>query len=435
MKKKITFLFFCGLAIMQAQDFTTGNLVVSFNNPTGTAAQAGLHKTIFLQEFTTSGAAVGTALSTARVTDDRRVAWEGQLALSADGRFLTFAGRNIADGTAVAAARAATLSLVRIAKNKALSYTDITPTDGAFTPSFNNVGVRSTATINGSEIYVATSGATATQGTRLVTFGDPSTSTQYSTLQTRYVGIWNNDILIASQDAPPNFRRNGNELLLTGGELDGGVTTTMMFDVDPAVPGNDLLYLARPSSGILKYSFNAATSTWDFKGQTNNTTENTSGFVGMTGQIESGKPVLYAIKIDAVAPTTRSWIYKVTDNATSSVDWNSGGANNATHLLIATSNTATNQTFRGIAFAPTGTLSNTSFNKTATGLMVYPTQDKNIITISNNGEPISIVVYNTSGQQVLSGDSQGDLLLNISSLQAGVYFARTKAGESIRFIK
>jgi hypothetical protein len=435
MKKKITFLFFCGLAIMQAQDFTTGNLVVSFNNPTGTASQAGLHKTISLQEFTTSGAAVGTALSTARGTDDRRVAWEGQLALSADGRFLTFPGRNIADGTAVAAARAATLSLVRIAKNKALTYTDITPTDGAF-PSFNNVGVRSTATVDGSEIYVATSGAAATQGTRLVTFGNSATSTQHTTYQTRYVGIWNNDILTASQDNPPVLTLNGAVLTLgVGGDLGGGVITTMMFDVDPAVPGNDLLYLARPTSGILKYSFNAATSIWDFKGQTNNITENTSGFTVMTGQIESGKPVLYAIKIDAVAATTSSWIYKVTDNVASSVDWNSGGANNATHLLIATSNTATNQTFRGIAFAPTGTLSNTSFNKTATGLMVYPTQDKNIITISNNGEPISIVVYNTSGQQVLIGDSQGVLLLNISSLEAGVYFARTKAGESIRFIK
>jgi hypothetical protein len=435
MKKKMTFLFLCLIAIMQAQDFTTGNLVVSFNNPTGTTSQTGLHKTIFLQEFTTSGAAVGTALSTARVTDDRRVAWEGQLALSADGSFLTFAGRNITDGTVVAAARAATLSLVRIAKNKALTYTDITPTDGAF-PAFNNVGVRSTATINGSEIYVATTGATAAQGTRLVTFGDASTSTQYSASRNRYVGIWNNDILIASQDNLPVLTLNGAVLTLgVGGDLGGGVITTMMFDVDPAVPGNDLLYLARPSSGILKYSFNAATSTWDFKGQTNNITENTSGFTGMTGRIEGGKPVLYAIKIDAAAATTSSWIYKVTDNAARTVDWNSGAGNFATHLLIATSNTLNNQTFRGIAFAPTGTLSNTSFNKTATGLMVYPTQDKNIITISNNGEPISIVVYNTSGQQVLSGDSQGDLLLNISTLRAGVYFAKTKAGESIRFIK
>jgi len=432
MKKIFTFLLI-STSFAGFSQFADGNIIVSSNIETN---NSGAHRTLSLQEYTTSGVVVGTLLNTGRKTDDRRVAHEGQLSTSASSNCVVLAGRDVAEGTAFGPARnPGTLSVIRISKDKTIAYTNFTSTDGGYV-SFNGEGVRAVASVDGSSYYVATGGNVplADKGTRIVTHGNVTSTTQHSDLQNRNVNISGTDVLTISQANPGALTINGVVTPLGAGGSGDGLVTALMFDVDATIAGNDLLYIANRNSGILKYA-KSASGSWDYVGITNNVAESSSGFVSMCGRIEAGKPVLYAIKIDAAAPNANSWLYKVTDNAGRTVDWNSGGLNNATHTLLLTSNTATAQTFRGVTFAPTQTLSISSFAQNSKKLVIYTSNDGSLLNISNNNDTISVEVYNTLGQKIMSGSSQGDLQLDITTLSSGTYIVRSKDGETAKFIK
>jgi len=431
--------------------FTSGNLVVSYN--VGNTS-AGIYRTLSLQEFTTgttgtlnSAMAVGAAISTARITDDRRFAWEGQINTSADGKYIVLAGRDAADGTAAAAARAASLSVVRIPKAKVIEYTDFP----AASTAFNANSTRSATSVNGNTIFVSTALSTADTGIRVVTFGDNTATNSYLASQTRSVSIWGNEFVAMGvpasgpasfitgvATAPDTAPTETAFPVLTLPAVNDNLIGAVLFDVDLVEAGNDLMYVVQRNKGINKYSKTGGV--WTFISSTTPGDAYIGGFIGfveMTGRVEGGKPVLYAIKSDgAAAPAGfKSNLYQIIVNTLRTGDWNIAGGF-PTQTVIATATEGTAQTFRGVTFAPIATLSTNSFDQQkAKVLLVYPSPDKTVLNVSNNNEAISVDVYNVLGQKVLSSKSQGDLRLNISGLNAGFYIVRASSGETARFVK
>ena len=444
--KKIFTLLLVSCAFAAHSQFTSGNLIVSYVNGTATS---GAYRDLRLQEYTTgttntlnSATAVGAALASGRMVDERKVTYEGQLNTSADGKYIVLTGRNTPDGTAVATARAAALSLVRISKNKTIEYSDFLASDAAF----NGGNGRAVASVDGTTFFVATAASTAATGIRLATFGS-TVNTDYFPEGARSVGIWNNEVVAAGTNnistyisgvaSTPNIVPTSPAPDLTATTNPNNYCGLVLFDVDVAVPGNDLMYIAQRSSGLHKYYKNAGVWTYISTSSTPDPyiTDAGTGFHAMTGRLESGKPVLYVVKIDNVTPNIKSNLYQVIDNTARTGDWAAGGAANPTYTVIATSDLASAQTFRGVTFAPTVTLSTNSYSQAAKSLLVYPSPDKTVLNVSNNNEAISVDVYNVLGQKVLSGKSQGDLQLNISGLNSGTYIVRASSGETARFVK
>lgn len=432
MKRSLLLIGFFIITICARAQYNSGNLIVSFN--TGTTS-SGAYRNLSLQEYTTgttgtanSATAVGSALSTGRMVDDRKAAFEGQINTSADGKYIVLAGRNTTDGTATAAARLAPLSLVRVSKTKTIEYSDFLASDLAF----NSGSARSVASLNGNNFFVATAAASADAGIRLATFGNAA-NTQYSAEASRSVGIWNNEVVAAGATDPSTYISgvaSAPGIAPTSTPFSGSPTPPtnnnnyiglVLFDVDSTEPGNDLMYVAQRNSGIQKYSKSAGA--WVYVGNVAPADAyigGATGFQGMTGRIENGKPVLYAIKIDnASAPNGfKSNLYQIIDNKLRTEDWSV----TSTLTIIATSDLATAQTFRGVTFAPTATLSTASFEKTAQSWTMYPNPSKGTLNI-NSEISGSFSVYNVLGQKVHQFKVEnGANAVNVDKLNSGTYF-------------
>ncbi|OBX26996.1 putative secreted protein (Por secretion system target) [Gelidibacter algens] len=444
MKKFFTLLLFFSAVVMHSQDYTNGNLIVSYNVDTN---NSGAYRNLSLQEYTTgttgvinSATAVGAAIITGRMVDDRKAAYEGQINTSEVGNYIVLTGRNTLDGTSAGTARAAALSLVRISKNKTIEYSDFLPADAAF----NGGSGRSVASVDGTTFFIATAASSADAGVRLATFGSTS-NTSYFPEGARSVGIWNNEVVATGGNDPSTYISGvastpttaPTSTAFTGSAAPNNYCGLVLFDVDAVEPGNDLMYVAQRFSGIDKYY--KSSGVWTYVSTTSTADDYIGGFTGfqaMTGRIEGDKPVLYVIKIDESSPKAKSTLYQTIDNTPRTGDWTSGGAANPTYTVIATSDAGTNQTFRGVTFAPSSTtLSTRDFSQDAKGLLVYPSPDKSSVVISNNNRSVSVIVFNAIGQKVLSGASDGDLILNISYLKSGIYIVRTSNGETARFVK
>lgn len=188
MKKILTLLLFSCAFVMHSQDYTTGNLIVSYNINTDAS---GAYKNLSLQEYTAgttgttnSATAVGAAISTGRMVADRKVAYEGQINTSEMGNYIVLTGRSTTDGTPAGTARQLPLSLVRISKNKTIEYYDFLAADVAF----NGGSGRSIASVDGTTFFVATATTSADAGIRLATFGSTS-NTSYFAEGARSIGI------------------------------------------------------------------------------------------------------------------------------------------------------------------------------------------------------------------------------------------------------
>lgn len=435
MKRNLLFLSLFITAMCARAQYSSGNLIVSFN--TGTTS-SGAYRNLSLQEYTTgttgtanSATTVGTALSTGRMTDDRKVAYEGQINTSADGRYIVLTGRNTTDGTASGTARLAPLSLVRISKNKNVETSDFLAADLAF----NGGSGRTVASVDGNTFFVATAATNAATGIRLATFGS-TTNTSYFAEGARSISIWNDEVVVVGGNDPATFisgvastpgtSPTSPAPAFTGPTDPNNYVGLVSFDIDVAVPGNDLMYVAQRNSGIHKYYKNAL-GVWTYISSSNSNEAyigTATGFQSMTGRIESGKPVLYAIKIDAAGTPNgfKSNLYQIIDNVSRTGDWAAGGAANPTYTVIATSDLASAQTFRGVTFAPTVTLSTASFEKKAQSWSLYPNPSKGTLNISSEVSG-SFNVYNVLGQKVHQFKVEnGSNTVNVDKLNSGTYF-------------
>jgi hypothetical protein len=418
--------------------FTPGNLVVSLHDAgTGNViTTGGTHRTVNIQEYKTDGSKVNAAMTLNNfVTDERRIAHEAQMQLSVDNKYLLLAGRIGAETTNFNTARQTYgAAIYRIQNNKTIESTIFSGGSSGVAADFYNVGIRNVASANGATLYTTTSGAAAATGTRIVTHGTNTSTTNYSALANRYIGIYGSDNITVDGTNPVVITINGTVITKPTGPSYDGVVSAVMFDVNPSEPGNDLMYLAQRNSGIIKMY--KSSGTWLIAGPTG--TYNNGSFngpVSIVGRIENGKPTLYGIKIDGTTPNAASQLIKVVDNVAANLDWNTSGQY-ATFSILATS--ASNITFRGVSFTPTdycwtGTTStdfNTPTNWKAgvvppTGAIIYvPNSLTNYPLISGNVSINGGVIESGAKLTVAEGKvltntgtitNNGDLILKSSA--------------------
>ena len=196
----------------------------------------------------------------------------------------------------------------------------------------------------------------------------------------------------------------GLPLQVGGGPQPSGF---VMFDVNPSVPGMDLLYYTDdPASGgtasvLNKYTFNG--TTWTARGTYTVAGLNDNILRDLTGTLVKGVPTLYAVSLTSIV--------KLEDKATTYTLANAAFTNalavTTTPLVNTQLATATNYGYRGISFTPgtrdslyvrvpqTITMASISdkamgtadFYPTATttsGLQLgYATSDLNVATVNN----------------------------------------------------
>ncbi len=362
MKKILTFLLFLGASFNIHAQFTANNLAVAkitnggnaiADDGAATAANAILRQMSIMQFNTTTATQTGTTVVTLNSSgaspkltiDQRRIAHEGQMNLSANGQYLVLAGYNSDAGgfaTTSPNGRFAEKRIARIDASGSIDLTTSIPTSSAF----NNFAVRG-AVMNGNAITVNGSGATSASGVQSITFGG-NTASSFLAKDCRAIGLFGGNVYSYSAASPFTIE-GGGQTTISGLTTDN--TQFIFFDVDNAVSwgttGYDLLYVAHRNSGINKYYFDAGTSAWVAAGLANSSVQSSTGFQSLTGRIEGGKPTLYGTKVVITSSVyVSSHLVKVVDNAARTAALSLGSP---AVELAATGNT---EMLKGVAFTP-----------------------------------------------------------------------------------
>jgi Secretion system C-terminal sorting domain len=339
-------------------NLTPNNLaVLKITNGGTPIGNTGLGYSSQIVEFNTAGSPTGTNILLTGgtpnfVVEERTIAHEGQLNLSADKKFLTAVGYNSAIVTAAATMRAGEKRIARINAAGTVDLTTYIPT----AEGFGGVSMRSAVTLNGSS-YFAQSGTTGTpHGVRKVDrVINHTTSTQATTAGAfRSLGYFNNIMYatIGASAVVSSYDATGTTAtaLTFSSAIAGAEYTQMVFlDVDAGIPGVDLLYIADRNGGIRKFYLSGTTWMTTTGAQGFSTGAN-AGYFAMTGRIENGKPTLYALKI---IPSGNSYLVKAIDEVSRTTDWGVTGNFPIFGVLASTNNT---EQFKGVAFTPNSSL-------------------------------------------------------------------------------
>ena len=325
--------------------FTQGDIVVSRLGDGAALSANGTGAAIFLDEYTTSGAFVGTLSSpisttdTTGLVDSYTAGSEGALTLSADGKYLTIAGYHAAIGTTgVATAAGLTRGVALI---NAAGVVDVsTSLTQASTYGANNI--RSAVTTNGTDLFLTGTGATGTAGIRTAVVGG-TTSTQLNngdatpTTNTRVANLFGGDLYFSTGSGTQGIYKVGSGASTATGQ------TTALTAADPAGSPYDFFFAnattlyvaddrtsttATGAGGLLQYVNSGSgfvlTNTYNLAGT--GATLTTAGLRGLTGS---------ATDLFAVSSDNRLVSFNL-------------GTTAFTTLATATANT----TFRGVDFAP-----------------------------------------------------------------------------------
>jgi hypothetical protein len=326
-------LVLTGLALMTTATaaFAQGTIYVEQVGQTGsTTALSSAGTALFLDQFTTSGTAIGTALNLTTagantIVDSGTATSEGVLTQS--GNYLTFVGYDTAVGTAGVATGTA---------NRGVGVYNITTglvdDTTSLTDAYLGNNIRSATTTNGVNIFTsgtAASASVATGGVRSTTDGS-STTTAQETLytNTRYVESYNGNTYFSTGTGSGIYELNGT-----------ATPTTVVTAASIASPyafvfanGGTTLYVADSTNGIEKF-----TSTGGVFSSTATETFNVTGGgisgLAFGGTDSAGNNILYAVN----GLTGSSTLLSLDDTGTNA---------SLTTLLTAPTNTA----FRGVAY-------------------------------------------------------------------------------------
>lgn len=470
MKRNVLFLAFFIFAVCARAQFSAGNLVVS-----KIVATAGTQTVVTngdntnngyfgnVQEYTKSGAAVGSSIAlTGMVFDGRNIAQEASLALSKDGKSVTIVGFDGGLGTNSAGFRAATIGkkIARIAADQTIAYTNILGSD------FSANGYRCVFTADGSKYGVGVGGngnspyrtiahgANVPSGTTTMAAqpGGGSTEqflTPQSTMRTLgYTGGANTLYGTGSGSASTGGIYKFDEATGIGTNVpldpySGEITKVILFDTDanPATgdaEGNDVMYASNRTSGVGKFIWNTPNPGWNTgTGSTNylnaelrgldaaaaGPNEPGFGVTTMVGELVDGKPTFYCISFNGNSTGSAyssSHLIKIVDNTAANVVWGYGASSSIT-ILASTTNT---ESFKSVSFVPQGTinLATPSFEKKAQSWTMYPNPSKGILNI-NSDVSGSFNVYNVLGQKVHQFKVEnGSNTINVDKLTTGTYF-------------
>src|SRR5712692_3001895 len=196
--------------VRAANPFTAGNVVV-YRVGDGSVALSGVAAPIFLDEYTPGGTFVQTvAMPTSGNGSNKRLVasgWatrEGEMARSADGRYLAGSGYDAATGTTVTSATSATVNRVVGIVDSSASIDTTT----ALSDAFSAGNIRSAVSSDGNRIWMSGS----IEGVRTTTHG-LTTSSVVSNTQTnlRAINIFSGQLYVSS-GAGTNTTRGVNKV-------------------------------------------------------------------------------------------------------------------------------------------------------------------------------------------------------------------------------
>jgi len=359
--------FLLNAFIVKSQQFSPENVVVlrigDGANPLDINATS-----VFLDEYTPGGQFVRTiAMPTSvngtngRFTLNPENLIFGALTLSPDGKYLAASGfdapvgaprNDVVDGPAYDR----TVAIIDYNGNVNTS-TKLPTSDVGINYSYSAV------TSNGTDIWATYSNS----GIRYMTIGSSSTTLINSTTTFRYLGIVDGQMY--GTTANGRIWKVGSGVPTTGGQtitqlpgVSGGVSGASQFyfaDLNPAIPGADVLYVAAVDAlALKKYCFDG--TSWKLNGTIG---VNADDYTSITGTVNPGGTgvTLFIVRKTGNIPSGGAELIKLTDNTG--------------YTLVANSFTGTpdwvisapNQTsFRGVSMAPinckkpTITLSNLS---------------------------------------------------------------------------
>jgi hypothetical protein len=335
-----------------ASGFTSGDLVV-YRVGTGTAVTSGTSAAVTLDEYVPAvqnqaapafslamPTTTGTGLTPNPLSASINATSEGGLTLSTDGTTLLVPGYDAAPGVGAIASTTAANDPREVAEVNAAGNIDTTTTFG--TTAFSGNNIRSVASVNGSGIWAGGAGGTeATSGGVWYASYGANTSAMLIGGNYRWVNIFNQQLYASSGSAtaPAVIGVNavGSGLPTTAGQ-----TITNLSGVDSSSAGTpyaylllseggngiDTAYVADNTVGIEKYSL--ISGIWTAEGSIA-----LAGISGLTGAVSGSTVTLYATD-----PTT---LVQVSDPVGT-------GTLSGTPITLATA--AANESFRGVAFAP-----------------------------------------------------------------------------------
>ena len=394
--------------------FTKGNLVVT-RVGAGTVALANVFTPIFLDEYTPTGTFVQSVpLPTVAsginqpigLSGNTRMT-EGDLNLSSDKRYLLTSGykTNLA-GVPGSSNNSRIIARIDVngVVNSSTQLNELSST------------VRGVASTNGTDLWIGNGPAYTTIGAVTSTATPAQVLSTASFMGALNLGIYDNKLYNCSNVAQNRFGyfdatapSPGNQTYTTLASYNGAGGTVnnqivcpnsfVMFDLDPTIPGVDVLYVAEDiynpglttdntSKGLTKFSKNA-TGLWVKTGSASCPTT-TNGLTGLTGTYNAGTGVtLYAVteSVDATGGTTSTAptsIVTITDNT------GYNGTLSGSLSLVVTS--GTNTAFRGIAFAPEGA----AYSTNAASNITKTSATLNATVTANGGNTITERGFNYS---------------------------------------
>ncbi|MEI7801215.1 MAG: hypothetical protein WCI97_01080 [Bacteroidota bacterium] len=380
-------------------NFTNGNIAIlryGYTASTGEIilideyTQAGVYVQTLITPFTASNTYVSNNTS---FVGSGGASNDGGLSLSADGQYLVYGGYDgylyeigVANNASAVNPRAGVL----LKADKTFS--------SATTSQYSAASIRGNAAIDGSSIWLGGNGGCFNIATGTVN----GAGTSIGAGNLRGVTIQNGQLYQATASAlgallptpsltgmsvVPNTAATATTIPQSGTNL----FSICAFDISSSVPGNDLIYVADGTAGVLKYTFDG--TSWTAKGSL------TGVAGGVTGTLSAGNVTLFITNTTAGGNT----VVKYVDNtaATSSLP----GTAITGNTIIATA--YTNTVFRGVSMAPR-LLSATPTVAVATPAAVA----SNILLGSTNN-----VIY----QMNLTAGSNPAVLTGLTLTTAGTY--------------
>jgi hypothetical protein len=354
--KKIEFLFLFVFALLSVTTngqvpFTKGNIVlVRLGN--GSTSYAGVSAPVFLDEITPAGALVQSiALPTAdnganfKITANFNRGAFSFLTRSSDKQYLAFVGFNADPGVVVVnlaqSTRARTIA--RIDYNGTINTSTSMPGSDFATGSSPLCSI----TDDGSRFWTTHDGATG--GIRYSAIGATSTSNILTSSSVSTVNVDNNQLYCTAGRKPSivsgGLPTAGPQTATAFPGIPAGVGSSIQFfmaDINPGIPGNDVLYLTDSDGGLYKYSL--VGSTW----VSNGIIGDFDLYRGITGVVNGSTVTLYSTRmIDDNVSSGGGELVKIIDNT----GYNPGpNTFNPTPTILRTAVALT--AFRGVALAP-----------------------------------------------------------------------------------
>jgi choice-of-anchor C domain-containing protein len=407
-----------------AAPFTPGTVVI-YRVGSGTGSLVNTGNPVFLDEYTPSGTLVQSiAMPTANASPNVRLVAsgtapsEGLLTRSTDGRYLSLTGYNATIPNATSLSGTAATSVSRTIGRVAWDGSAVTST--TLNDFAGGTNPRSAFTTDGTAFWAA-GGA---EGVRYAPLGTNTTSTQItpslppSLTNLRQINSFGGQLYVSSNSGP-RLATVGTGLPTTSGQTLAnlpGISSTnssspnsfFLADLNPAVAGNDTLYIADDVLGLQKFSL--VSGTWVSNGTIGTDADD---YRGLTATVSGTNVTLYATRKGGSTATGGGELVKLTDTA------GHNAALTGTPILLATA--ATNTAFRGVALAPynlpdlTVDLSAPTTGQTGTPFS-YTLTARNIGNVAASGinlgfaAPTGLTVGTINGASGFTGFASGNIV-------------------------